>query len=385
MTMTEVKQITAVHFHTEHSHVQTMSSTSAPDVGKVSDTTEDEIIIQFEKGVQFLSVYYTLALLVVGIVCNLLSIAVLSRRSFRGTSMSVYLRFLSVMDLGTILTGLTHFYHVSIYGAQEHRTVLSCQLNNWFMNVFLYSSGWTLVSVTVERVFSIVKPHQVKILCSPSRIVFVLSFIVMCMGALNSPVFFIFGNLEVTNPATNETYIRSCVIVADRVAMSLMYWWMDATVSAFLPSLLLMIFNIVIVKGVINSRRNIEKVTNRTKTQALSGSNPESSEDKSGRKGKRQSGSSKKESSLTVTLLVINLTFVICNFPICAFALGPHYHTEEGMGRLGDALMGLLLMLMYTNNALNFWLYFITGSKFRSEFLALLTEIFEKLMQTCSR
>ena len=95
-------------------------------------------------------------------------------------------------------------------------------------------------------------------------------------------------------------------------------------------------------------------------------------------KGKISAGNSNSNSrlannsnSLTVTLVAVNVTFVVCNAPVMVFLLNRDGWFEPHQGAAYSLTWTVVVMAMYTNNALNFVLYCATGSKFRAEMRAL--------------
>ncbi|RUS73075.1 hypothetical protein EGW08_019156 [Elysia chlorotica] len=75
--------------------------------------------------------------------------------------------------------------------------------------------------------------------------------------------------------------------------------------------------------------------------------------------------------SLTVTLVAVNATFVICNAPVMVFLLNRDGWFGPGEDAAYSLTLTVVVMAMYTNNALNFLLYCATGSRFRTEMRAL--------------
>ncbi|XP_005108464.1 uncharacterized protein LOC101850752 [Aplysia californica] len=350
-----------------------------------SERAVDPALQTFLAAVSWVSVYYTMFLIVVGCVCNPLSILVFSRPAFRDTTTSVYLRLLSVMDLAAILCGLTRHFQRSALDFDVRHGVVSCKINLWLVLIFVYSSCWTLVAVTAERVISIMWPHRVKAWCSKVTAVLIGALIILASAAVNSPVFPLYGHLEVFNPDTNDTMTRTCVVTQDREYTLKLWFWADAINFAFVPCTLLIIFNFFIIRGVIKSRQRVQKVSVKRKkvstinTSTTSAETTSSKDDESTVGPQSKTGAnkamSKRETSITITLLAINITFIVCNFPVCAYQVGPHYQSKQGIGPHGDGIATLLLILMFTNNALNFLLYCITGSRFRREVKLVIKEL----------
>ena len=77
--------------------------------------------------------------------------------------------------------------------------------------------------------------------------------------------------------------------------------------------------------------------------------------------------------SLTITLVVVNATFVVCNTPVMVFLLNRNGWFRPDQEAANSLTWTVVVMAMYTNNALNFLLYCASGSKFRAEMRAMFT------------
>ena len=80
----------------------------------------------------------------------------------------------------------------------------------------------------------------------------------------------------------------------------------------------------------------------------------------------------KKTSSMTITLVALSVIFFLTTSPICVYNVIEHYVEDgvaddpRGTGRLRLA-WAVVNILMYTNSALNFYLYCLSGARFRQE------------------
>jgi len=81
-----------------------------------------------------------------------------------------------------------------------------------------------------------------------------------------------------------------------------------------------------------------------------------------------------KVASTTVMLIVISILFLVFSIPIDIYFLGYAYGAfsdvtpEEGAIRW--LFYALVTLLYYTNNSINFFMYFASGRKFRDAFLS---------------
>ena len=128
--------------------------------------------------------------------------------------------------------------------------------------------------------------------------------------------------------------------------------WIDLVVSSFLPSSLLLVGNVLLATTVTRSARLARRLT-----AAPTGSD------------RRSDVREKAASSLTVTLMSVSVTYICLTLPVCIFLIVQHY----GMGpdtryeawmRLVWAVVNLM---WYCNSTVNFYLYCLTGTRFRAQ------------------
>ncbi|GFR65542.1 FMRFamide receptor-like [Elysia marginata] len=85
--------------------------------------------------------------------------------------------------------------------------------------------------------------------------------------------------------------------------------------------------------------------------------------------------SSARPKNLTRTLLVINSVFLICNIPIVIYMTGKTYFFPGGYNDRQNLFNACANFIMYTNNALNFLLYCLTGTRFRHQLRAMFMDV----------
>ena len=80
-----------------------------------------------------------------------------------------------------------------------------------------------------------------------------------------------------------------------------------------------------------------------------------------------------KVASTTVMLIVISILFLIFSIPIDIYFIGYAYGAFSDVTPEENAIRwlfyALVTLMYYTNNAINFFMYFASGRKFRDAFL----------------
>ncbi|CAG5122822.1 unnamed protein product [Candidula unifasciata] len=329
--------------------------------------------------------FFSVILLTFGYVCNPISVAVMSRKPFRNTAMSVYLRFVAICDTLTLTNGLVSMFRLSELGRDIFRDMNICCLYYWTLGVSTKCSSWTLLAVTVERAISTARPHKVKAMCSAaSAKVFVL-LIVLLWGGVTMFVPFMLGHQNFTVPQTNITHTRICVLARTTPGTLFLNFFLDTAAYGIFPSVVLIICNVVIISSVIRSRNRVNKMFQRNRDHPKGilnrlkqklGAGNESVKKKPDNNGRS------KEMSLTVTLVFINTSYVLCNLPVVLYQLYHNFKDERKITVRDNAVYMLLFLVMYFNNILNFLLYFITGSRFRHELINMFVDIVHCLKST---
>ncbi|XP_052099000.1 uncharacterized protein LOC127733724 [Mytilus californianus] len=84
---------------------------------------------------------------------------------------------------------------------------------------------------------------------------------------------------------------------------------------------------------------------------------------------------SSKLASMSITLFTLNSVFLVCNIPISIYLIQYEHLRDTLKGRdsaFFNMMWAIVNILMYSNNAISFVLYILSGTKFRKEFTAML-------------
>ena len=311
-------------------------------------------------------------LLVVGVIGNVVSIAVLSRQRMRHTTTSVYLRLLAVFDTVVLLVFLPRklvYFHSSV--DIKDLSVFACKFVS-FLTPTSTTVSWCLLTVlTIERLILIRYPVWTKKHCTRKSALIVSAILVSVIVAVNFHSI-LFQNLrwkEVISTANTTVRVNGkCVPIPN---------WYSVFRKKVLPLIVLVVFSMapIILQIVCNVLLARELVIRSRKRQARS----------------LQDSSDKHERdlrSVTRMLVVISLFFVISSVPQCIqLSLQPYiFKPRIGPNIAKDLLMkAVIQLLMYSNNAFNFLLYTLSGKVFRKELWCLCEEVKRKMLQRLGR
>ncbi|XP_060579418.1 thyrotropin-releasing hormone receptor-like [Ruditapes philippinarum] len=292
-------------------------------------------------------------LIVFGITGNVLTIIILLQKHLRNSATSTFLVTLAISDILALITGLVrqwvkYTFKVDI---REDLTVTGCRIHWFVVYVVTQFSSWMLICVTLERIISTFLPHTRRVFCKQRNASIAVAAIFLTLCLLNSHYLFGYGDKY----NGNHTIIERCVPMEDNYTHFISYsWtWIDLCVFYLIPMLFLLIGNMMIIFKVLDShrrsRRAVVPSTNVPSTTATQRN---------------------KTSSLTVLLMLVSALFIICITPIVVYPIGePYWIQGASEQRLATMFLSNALanLLMYSNHSVNFVLYFLSGSKFRSE------------------
>lgn len=108
----------------------------------------------------------TIVIIIVGLVCNCLSVCVLSQKTMRKSSTNMYLAVLAVYDMLALIMnfmiGVLRGQYINVnkdFQASEHL----CKAQAVFVEVFNLLSVWIIVAFTVERYILVIYPLKSKL------------------------------------------------------------------------------------------------------------------------------------------------------------------------------------------------------------------------------
>ncbi|XP_076454603.1 uncharacterized protein LOC143289501 [Babylonia areolata] len=293
------------------------------------------------------------AVLVLGTFGNLMTVTIL-RRLHRGgggwSAMYVYLTGLAVSDTVMLLATAVPMWTRKVLGLDLHvKHVIACKGMIWMMNTSSASSAWLLVALTAQRAASVVWPHRVNVLCTRRKSVFISVVIAVTLAAFYSHVLYGYQIVQFGNGTSVrcsfgfQSYQQFWVDVWVRV---------DIFIYSLLPCLFLILSNAVLVWKLARSVKEA--------TLTLSSAKEE-------QKKNRQ----KKASSTTVTIISVSTAFVLITLPLMIYNIFFYEYVSKDphSKQFHYFLYDFFLVFCLVNFAWNFYLYCLTGTKFRREFL----------------
>ena len=228
----------------------------------------------------------------------------------------------------------------------------SCAVTTLVGTVSTNISTWLILSMTFERFYSIIRPHKAASFNTVKK----AKIIIVCIAV----IFVFFG---VPHFFMTSRYGTTCMPFAKGTDLfaGKLYYWCDQVVGLIFPFIGLLTMNSVIIHTL---RKRSSLLLTRSETQDEG-------------QGQNQGHSSKMKSSekqIIIMLLLVTFGFLILMIPANAMTLYPEFVDFSSSPKLYAVyflFMSIGKKTFYTNFGINFYLYVISGSKFRSDLLKL--------------
>lgn len=350
-----------------------------PVSGRPSSSTTS-LDVQLEMTRRVIQRVVTVIVVVIGVIGNVFNIAVLTRRWMK-SSTNHYLTALAVYDSLYLVLSLTlSVHHYPSVGASPWYVHYRMPVGRPLADVCSNTGVWLTLTFTVERYIGVCFPMKGKVWCTPRRAKYVI--VVVCLTALvvTSPEFF---EIEVVaarvDPAADHQLNRTAASLAlqptafgGQRSYRIGYYYANQTLFTFLPLVLLLVFNSLLIRTVMyaaHRRRAMTKgdVAAAPMTSSSSVTSPSSS--KSARHQRDQQ-------RITVMLIGVVVVFLVCQLPQAVQKLYHEYLlSSTGPGPIDRDRRTLLMitanyfnLLVMINCSVNFVLYSSFSTKFRTTF-----------------
>lgn len=217
-----------------------------------------------------------------------------------------------------------------------------------FMGILsLQYSVWLIAAVTVDRYIFTVHPlHHARLQLTRTKSLILMAAILCVLCIIDFHFFF-----TVTSESVNLNYgsynetIYKCAAFMPNITQGFQIFWgiFDGAIYSYVPLVVLMTLNVLIIRALRQARRNVSSM-NRANSR---------------------------EVKVTIMLMTISFVFLLTTTPVTVLMLtyfiGNNLEWECWEVRY-NLLKTITQMLMYTNHSINFFLYLVSGQKFRQEF-----------------
>ncbi|XP_074659843.1 FMRFamide receptor-like [Tubulanus polymorphus] len=284
-----------------------------------------------------LLIYGSAIIIILGTIGNILAIIVFSARPVSSKPTSILMRLLAIFDTLVLYTGLLRYWILATwkYDIRSY-SLTTCLVHTYLLYVFVTISVWILVTVTIHRLIVVVVPLKAKTMLTMKSLFITMLALLIFSLTLNLHMLW-----------TVEWHDRRCMPQKS-------FWWdhvwpkIDLCINALIPFVVLMLCNAVIIWKVHESAKKVTKSSSGVTTKS-------------------------RLNSMTAMLISVNFVFLICNLPLTVYNLDIFKPNTDHQNAIDWLIWAILNLLMYTNNAANFYIYSISGPRFRGELISLFT------------
>ncbi len=285
--------------------------------------------------------YMSPIILILGFSGNILSFVVFSTKAMNGLVSSIFFRLLAVADTLLLCTLLPWLW---IYVVWEYDFLDVNSVVCKFLSFLIYwtkdLSGWILSAVAVERAIGVSIPHHYKSLVTRKRACILLVIIILGLLGLNSYVLILFKITSENEKGESATCYYQAV---ERM------WWNYVVMILYCicPFTIIGSSNVCVIYFVVQASYK------RRQTMTTSQSTDQST-------------------NLSVILIVVSVVYLCCTLPIAAYFTVEIFWNESNINYKRLSQLSLFfncaILMSTVNSAANFFLYCLSGPKFRQEF-----------------
>ncbi len=316
-----------------------------PTITAMSDNSTGQNYWEYDAA-EFIYIYPSIFLLVLGTLGNLLSFSVFSQETMRQSVTSLYFRVLAITDTVILLNAAPVFFMVGAFDYDIRlEGIAACKFFVSLLVISCYYGCWLLVLISIDRFTGVYFPHKYKIYCSQKRAV--ISMVLLAVVTVLSVGLFKLIVMDITNHETD-----TCG-VSPKYAwfFESIYQWLDLTLLNILPTAVMVTLNVAMIIKISRSA---------SKRQDFYGNTKETTKPKM--------------NSSTAILLSVALVYFLCTIPSSTAFLVIRAFEDSGSPR-ADAQVLLYVrfcdILYLVNHSANFLLYCLHGSGFKKELKSL--------------
>lgn len=293
-----------------------------------------------------LHIYLMPCICVIGYVGNSLSFLVMMQKNNRALSSCNYMASLAFTDNG-ILAIIGYYVYTFVFDDPMNQVI--CSLLAYLVFVTTLMGSLTVVAMTFDRFIAITFPLKASTLCTPRRARITLGGLYIFAVVYNIPHLYL-------SRMVNE---RTCASFAVQSVFKDVYSWIGIVVSCLFPFTVLIILNILIIKSVKKSRSFFKSADG-------DGGTGDTEADKKRKDQDRQLT----RMLLLVSFMLLALTFLQYLRNIVFSFVNPN--ASQKLYYTYIMIYHITNKLFFSNGAVNFFLYCISGTKFRNDLRNLL-------------
>ena len=271
------------------------------------------------------------AIIAIGIVGNLISIIIFSRKTFRSNSISTYCIALSIFDCAILIQLIVDIYSL-MYG--KYLPDQSNELCKFVFSTTTFLASiqpWITVAFSLDKLLSM-RANAIAILkkkCFQWTIVAGIVIVSVCL--------YLYIAIAIRLGEIFPGYF-----ICDLTSLSLFKEYMIIILleSCLIPFIAMLIISILTIRMLIKSRNSVERIGNMSKDRRS------------------------RDKKYAISSMTLNIMFIICRLPGSTFYILFSFYSYFDL-----YLYSFSSLLFYLNSSLGFFVHMLTNSLFRREFL----------------
>ena len=287
----------------------------------------------------------------IGLVGNTLYFLVMIKPKNRAISTCIYMAAISINDnlMMLMATGSWLATELKVY----KRHPIECKFTSFLVLLLLQNSTFQILAMTVDKYIAIKWPHRAASYSTPRRAKIIVVVVFICVVIYNVPHFF-----------ASKLVGLQCFGYRARGVLTKVYSWFSFVLNAIIPFCLLIYMNFAIVKTIRQSRKMFS--INGTSETNNKGTHQQSINVVL---EMRQSAMKNAENQVTRMLLLVTSLFLILLIPTYVRFVYLTFLKRDTPFKyaLSFFLFHVTHKLYNTNSGINFFLYCISGRKFRKD------------------
>ena len=287
----------------------------------------------------FIAKYWNPILVPIGLVGNVLSFLIMVKPTNRKLSTCIYMAAISVND-STMM--LLIFYGWCVDYLKIHkRYPLGCRMESFLIMSALQNATYQVVAMTIDKYIAVKWPHKAATYSTPRRAKWTIVVLYVCVIIYNLPDFFMTKMIG----AVCASYVIGGVYAK-------IYSWLTFILNGIVPLALLIALNSTIMHEVRKSYKQFRNPVDKA----------------------RESTKKAVENQLTLMLLLVTTLFLVLLIPTYVRFLYFAFANRDTPEKYAGAMLFYYIStrLYFTNSGINFFLYCISGKKFREDLKELL-------------
>ena len=329
-----------------------------------------------------------LPLLILGIVGCSANLLIMSGPGFTGQSF-FFLRALSVSDMMYLFFSVGNFVEIMFFKSWSNSWSVAYYSVHWdivIVNVFINFSGFLIVILTIDRYLCICKPTKERSNHPTlfTLLAFFTAFVIQLPQFLEEKIVYdcyrATLNMESCGCSSNNSSSNPCGFISTvRENLLSTYPWITYTVLAemiakIIPAILLVILNILMIRGYTAALHRRYRMSHHTKVEDLPEGNKKAEKRKivsweniedNDTKRRKYKRFNRKEKNLINLLLLLGCVFLVTNIPIAIakILLACGYKEEQYFEQF--VVLSNVLEVFFASS--NFYLYCLFHGQVRQK------------------